>query len=58
MRGTVRMIEEDTIVPLVNAGVLVRPGVMVCCEHHATPVVVFTVVVGDVLFQMIVPVML
>lgn len=52
------MIEEDTIVPLVTAGVLVRPGVMVCCEYHATPVVVFTVIVGDMLFQMIVPVML
>ena len=58
MKGTARMIEEDTIVPLVNAGVLVRPGVMVCCEGHATPVVVFTVIVGDMLFQMIVPVTL
>lgn len=51
------MTKEDTTAPLINVGLLLRPGVMRCCEDHSTPVFVLTLIVGDVLLQMIVPVM-
>lgn len=50
------MIEEKTMTPLVNMGAFARPAIVRCCEDHATPAIVFTIIVGECLFSMIVAV--
>lgn len=45
---------EETTTPLVNIGAFARPAVVSCCEDHHTPAIVFTFIIGEYLFSMIV----
>lgn len=47
---------EEASIPLVSAGLLVNPGKVGCCEEHATRVIMLTIVVGELMMQVLVPV--
>lgn len=49
---------EETMTPLVNIGAFARPATVICCEDHHTPAIVFTIVVGEHMFSMVVAVQL
>ena len=50
------MTTEETMTPLVNIGAFARPATVICCEDHRTPAVVFTIIVGECLFSLVVEV--
>lgn len=52
------MTETETPTPLVAVGVIARPGVAVCHNHHDIPVIALVIIVGDLMVQLIIPVSL